>query len=202
MYVPKINEMTDIHEITDFMKRFSFATVVSVQDGIPLATHLPFIVRTEGAEVKLYAHFARANWQWKDIEANKVLVIFSEPHAYISPVNYDQFLSVPTWNYIAVHVYGKAEIIEEQKAVMQLLESTIDYYESTYRGQWDLLPRDFKEKMIRGIVAFEIKVSDIEAKKKLSQNKTKQERERIIATLLKKADGNERLIADYMNQML
>lgn len=202
MYVPKTNEMTDIHEITDFMKRFSFATIISVQDNIPVATHLPFIVTTKNNEVKLYSHFAKANSQWKDIEANKVLVIFSEPHAYISPTNYDSFLSVPTWNYIAVHIYGQANIITEQDNVMSLLENTIDTYESAYKSQWNQLPQDFKEKMIKGIVAFEINISDIQAKKKLSQNKTKQEQERITDTLSKSMDGNEKLIAEYMNKML
>lgn len=202
MYVPKINEMTDIHEITGFMKRFSFATIVSVQDGVPVATHLPFVIGVNDNEIKLYSHFAKANLQWKNIEANEVLVIFSEPHAYISPAHYDQFLSVPTWNYIAVHVYGKAEIIREENDIIQLLENTIDNYESSYRSQWNQLPQDFKEKMLKGIVAFEVKISDIQAKKKLSQNKTKQEQERIIDTLSKSTDGNEKLIADYMNKML
>lgn len=200
MYVPKINEVTDIHEITDFMKRFSFATIVSMQNNLPVATHLPFIVSASNNKIKLYSHFAKANPQWKDIEANKVLVIFSGPHAYISPGNYDSFLSVPTWNYIAVHVYGEVKIIEEDSEVMRLLENTVDNYESSYKKQWHQLPPDFKEKMTKGIVAFEVKIWDIQAKKKLSQNKTKKEQERIIDTLSKSTDDNEKLIADYMNK--
>lgn len=111
MYVPKINEVTDIHEIVDFMKRFSFAAIVSVQNNLPVATHLPFVVIVKNDTITLYSHFAKANPQWKNIEDDTVLVIFSEPHAYISPVHYDQFLSVPTWNYISVHVYGKVKTV-------------------------------------------------------------------------------------------
>jgi len=202
MYVPKINEMTDLHESTDFMKRFSFATIVSVQNNLPVATHLPFMVTSEDNEIKLYSHFAKANPQWKNIEANEVLVIFSEPNAYISPTNYDQFLSVPTWNYIAVHVYGKAKIITDENEVISVLENIIDHYESSYKSQWNQLPRAFKAEMIKDLVAFEIKISDVQAKKKLSQNKTKQEQEKIINALSKSANSNEKLIAEYMRKML
>jgi transcriptional regulator len=202
MYIPPVNKMTDIHEIIDFMKRFSFATVVSVQNNIPVATHLPFLVTKKEDEIKLYSHFAKANLQWKNIETDTVLVIFSEPHAYISPANYDEFLSVPTWNYIAVHVYGKAKIISEKKDVLNVLENTINNYESSYRTQWEQLPQDFKQNMMNGIAAFEITVSDIQAKKKLSQNKTKQEQKRIVDTLSKSTAGNEQLIAEYMREFL
>ena len=201
MYIPQINEMTDIHEITDFMKRFSFAAIVSAQDNLPVATHLPFVVAAKDSEIKLYSHFAKANPQWKNIDAVKVLVIFSEPHAYISPTNYDEFLSVPTWNYVAVHVYGQVKIISEQDEVLSLLENTIGNYESSYKSRWNELPQDFKEKMTDEIVAFEVTVSDVQAKKKLSQNKTKQEREKIINALSKSANGSEQLTAEYMRKL-
>jgi transcriptional regulator len=200
MYIPQTNKMTDIHEIVNFMQRFSFATIVSVQNEMPVATHLPFVVVEKDNEIKLYSHFAKANAQQNNIESGKVLIIFSEPHAYISPTNYDQFLSVPTWNYIAVHVYGEIKIVSEQKEVVSILERTINTYESSYTTQWNQLPRDFKDKMMHGIVAFEVCVSDIQAKKKLSQNKTKKEQEKIINTLSKSADSNEKLIAEYMSR--
>ena len=114
----------------------------------------------------LTAHFAKANQQWKDIENNTILVIFSEPHAYISPKHYDKLQNVPTWNYIAVHAYGKATVITEQEAVMNILERTIDTYEQSYKAQWKDLTDDYKLGMAKGIVAFEIVVTDIQAKKK------------------------------------
>src|SRR4051812_37753472 len=101
MYIPKINLIGDQEEILGFMRQFSFATIVTAKDNLPVATHLPFIVSVDGDQVTLTAHFAKANNQWADIENNQVLVIFTEPHAYISPKNYDKELNVPTWNYLS-----------------------------------------------------------------------------------------------------
>jgi len=200
MYIPKINLATDRTEIVDFMKRFSFATVVTATNNIPVATHLPFLVSLKDDQLMLSSHFARANEQWKGIENNIVLTIFSEPHAYISPKNYEKALNVPTWNYISVHAYGQGTIITETGKVMELLEATIDQYDVSYQEQWNSLPEDYKLKMIKGIVAFEIVVTDLQAKKKLSQNKTSNEQQKIIATLSQSSDTNEILIAEYMKK--
>jgi transcriptional regulator len=200
MYIPKINETTDRNEIISFMKQFSFATIITAKDNLPIGTHLPFIVTTQDDKVVLTSHFAKANEQWKDIENNNVLVIFSEPHAYISPTNYEKELNVPTWNYISVHAYGQGKIVTETVQVMQLLESMIDNYEASYRQQWESLPQDYKLNLSKGIVAFEIIVSDLQGKKKLSQNKTESEKQKIIDTLSKSNHTNEKLIAEFMLQ--
>lgn len=200
MYIPKINETTDRNEIVSFMKQFSFAPIITAKDNLPIGTHLPFIVTVKDDKVILTSHFAKANGQWKDIESSKVLVIFSEPHAYISPKNYDKELNVPTWNYISVHAYGQGKIVTEAEQVRKVLETTIDNYETSYRQQWDNLPDDYKIKMSNGIVAFEVTVIDLQAKKKLSQNRTETERQRIIDTLSASNDANEKLIATYMQQ--
>ena len=105
---------------------------------------------------------------------------------------------MPTWNYIAVHAYGQATLVTEQNKVLNILENTIEYYDNSYRQQWDNLPGDYKSGMIKGIVAFEIVVTDIQGKKKLSQNKTISEQQKIINTLSGSKDSNERIIADYM----
>lgn len=201
MYIPKINLSTDREEIVAFMKRFSFATIITAKDNSPVATHLPFLVNIKEDNIILTAHFARANEQWADVENNKILVIFSEPHAYISPKNYDKELNVPTWNYISIHAYGKGKLITEKDKTFKVLESTIEYYETSYKQQWDSLPEDYKLKMLKGIVAFEVSVTDLQAKKKLSQNKTTSERDRIISSLSKSNDNNEQLIAEYMKSM-
>ena len=198
MYIPKINSFTDRHEIVGFMKQFGFATIITAKDNLPVATHLPFIVSENGGNVILTAHFARANDYWAQIEDTPVLVIFSEPHAYISPTNYTSLQNVPTWNYISVHAYGRAKLITEPGKVFDVLKATIDNYELSYRQQWDDLPESYKSKMVKGIVAFEVIVNDIQAKKKLSQNRTDEEREKIINSLSKSNDSNERLIADFM----
>ena len=129
MYIPQVNRVTDQDEIVSFMKQFSFATIITAKDNKPVATHLPFLVTVNDDKVVLTSHFARANEQWTDIEDNYVLVIFSEPHAYISPRHYDNELNVPTWNYISVHAYGKSRLLTETNDVINALESTIDNYE-------------------------------------------------------------------------
>ena len=180
------------------MKRFSFAAIVTAKDTAPIATHLPFVVTEREGNVILTAHFAKANQHWEDIEKYTSLVIFSEPHAYISPSNYTTEMNVPTWNYIAVHAYGKGRVIHDAVEVMNVMESTINNYDALYEQQWNRLPGDYKVKMLKGIVAFEIVVADLQAKKKLSQNRTETEQQKIIYTLSKSNTTNEHLIADFM----
>ena len=202
MYIPKINIQTDKNQIIEFIKRFSFGTIITSRNNLPIATHLPFLISEKEDKIILTSHFAKANNQWKDIEQNSVLIIFSEPHAYISPKNYDKDLNVPTWNYISVHAYGEGKIINEFESVYQLMERTIENYEIEYKQQWDRLPHDFKSKMINGIVAFEITVTEVQAKEKLSQNKTENERKNIINSLSNSKDSNEKVIAEYMDKQL
>ena len=200
MYIPNLNLMSDKTEAVDFMQRFSFATIITAKDGLPMATHLPFIVMMKEDNIVLRSHFAKANEQWRDIKEHKVLVIFSEPHAYISPKHYEKELNVPTWNYISVHAYGEGTLITETDKVIALLEQTIDNYDAAYKQQWNKLPDDYKIGMSKGIVAFDIIVTDLQAKKKLSQNKTPNEQLNIVNELSNSADSNERLISDYMKQ--
>lgn len=201
MYIPPhfadINE-ADVH---GFIRQYSFGLVVSIQDGVPLATHLPFVLgHTASGNMKLTSHFARANAQWKDIEGQTVLVIFSEPHAYISPSHYEAALSVPTWNYIAVHAYGKIRLIEGEEATLALLDEMVGHYEADYATRWADMPADYKSKMAKGIVAFDVVVDRYEATHKLSQNKKSTERARIMDTLRRSEDGSAQAIARFMEQ--
>lgn len=187
-------------EILDFITRYSFGTIITNVDGVPVATHLPFHAYMKDGQLYLTAHFAKANPQWKSITNENNLVIFTEPHAYISPAHYDAFQSVPTWNYLAVHAYGKAVIIDETAQVMELLEASINDYEPGYMAQWNQLPEQFKHKMARGIVAFEIAVTDLQGKQKLSQNKTGEERERIVKALMESGDTVQTQLGEYMKK--
>ncbi|MGZ3766045.1 MAG: FMN-binding negative transcriptional regulator [Mucilaginibacter sp.] len=201
MYIPHFNSFTDGQEIIAFMQRYSFATIVTDINGIPEATHLPFLVKEENGKVYLLSHFAKANPQSGQIIDNISLVIFTEPHAYISPKNYEKEENVPTWNYIAVHAYGKAQIIEEEAKKAELLEHTIEFYDTGYLHQWESLSEQYKSKMMKGIVAFQIEVTDLQAKKKLSQNRTDKEQENIIQSLSKSADTVEQEVAAYMKKL-
>jgi transcriptional regulator len=200
MYTPKLNLITDQQEAISFMQQFSFATIVTVNNGIPSATHLPFVVSQRNDQIVLTSHFAKVNPQATEILNCRPLVIFTEPHAYISPRHYENEQSVPTWNYIAVHAYGTASIIDSPEAKAQLLEQTIQFYEADYLKQWNGLPQDYKLNMMKGITGFEIVVDELQGKKKLSQNRTKKERESIIAELSKSSISAEKDIAAYMSK--
>jgi transcriptional regulator len=110
-------------------------------------------------------------------------------------------MSVPTWNYMAIHVYGKGKIITEQYKSFAILEAMINNFEKEYKNQWDKLPFSYKTKMLNGIVVFQIVVTNIQAQKKLSQNKKETERQKIISTLENSPNGSEKTIAEMMKQI-
>jgi transcriptional regulator len=201
MYTPKHFQLTDEQKAIDFMQRYSFATIVTATDNIPFATHIPFLVSKRDDKVVLSSHFAKGNPQANEIVGKDVLVIFTEPHAYISPKHYEKETNVPTWNYIAVHAYGKATILSEGEQTANLLVQMISNYEADYLTQWNSLPDEYKQRMMKGIVAFEIIVDDLQGKQKLSQNRTEVERENIINALDKSDDTTEAEIAKYMSRL-
>ena len=201
MYIPAINKLTDPQQAISFMQRYNFATMVTVKDGIPNATHLPFLIKQVDDKIILCSHLAKANPQAEEIVTGTTLVIFTEPHAYISPRHYEKETEVPTWNYIAVHAYGKCTILDSPEQKAALLEETINAFEANYLEQWNGLPDSFKQGMMKGIVAFEMVVDDLQAKSKLSQNKTENERQNIISELSKSENSAERETAEYMKQL-
>lgn len=200
MYIPKHFLATDKTEILSFMQAYSFATIITMQDNLPVASHLPFVVTDTENGIIITSHFAKANTQWTTLEQQPVLIIFTEPHAYISPRHYESEMSVPTWNYIAVHAYGNAKIINSVEQAFGVLDSMIAAFEKEYKQQWDGLPENFKTKMLNGIVCFEVAVTDLQAKQKLSQNKKEAERNSIITTFEAGNDANEKAIAGFMRQ--
>jgi transcriptional regulator len=201
MYIPNQFNVTDEAEKIDFMRRYSFATIVTIKNDLPIATQLPFFIDNSSNKLVLSSHFAMANEQTKYIENNASLVIFTEPHAYISPVHYDKKESVPTWDYIAVHAYGKAKIVKDEAAVINLLEQMIQFYDENYMAQWNGLSHKFKKGMVKGIVAFEMEVIDLQGQKKLSQNKNEAERQKIIEHLDRSDNSAEKEIASYIRNL-
>ncbi|WP_293915563.1 MULTISPECIES: FMN-binding negative transcriptional regulator [unclassified Sphingobacterium] len=201
MFVPNSFKFDNLSDQVAFMKQYSFATMITAHDNLPLATQLPFFVDDTGDTLLLKSHFAAANEQTKYIEANTSLVIFSEPHAYISPSHYDKTESVPTWDYIAVHVYGKTRIVDDEYTKSAMLEQMIKFYEKDYLKQWENLPEKYRKGMMKGIVAFEMEVSAIQGQKKLSQNKTSAERNRIVQQLEKSEIAVEKDLARYIREI-
>ncbi|SNR38977.1 FMN-binding negative transcriptional regulator [Flavobacterium sp. ov086] len=202
MFIPNMFKFESEIDKIAFMKQYSFATIITNKDNVPIATQLPFIIEERSGKLILSAHFAAANEQTKYIEANTSLVIFSEPHAYISPSHYDKEQSVPTWDYITVHAYGKANIITDENSKIKALEQMIQFYDKDYKKQWDNLSDKFKKGMIKGIVAFDLEVSDLQGQKKLSQNKSEIERKRIIQELEQSNNTVEKDLASYIKNTL
>lgn len=201
MYIPKGFNFENDAEMVVFMKHYSFATMVTNKASLPLATQLPFIIKDKPEGLLLNAHFALANEQAKYIEQSTSLVIFSEPHAYISPAHYDKLESVPTWDYVTVHAYGNAQIINDENAKRAAFEEMIIMYEPVYLEQWKSLSEKFKLGMMKGTVVFNFTVTDLQGQKKISQNKNEREREKIIAHLDNSNSSSEKAIADYIRKI-
>lgn len=201
MYTPKHFEEKDRAKLVEFMNEYNFAAIVNSAKKRYWATHLPFLVEESNGEIILKAHMAKANPQWANFKPDEdVLVIFQEPHAYISPRLYDDPVSVPTWNYIAVHAYGIPEILPSVEERISILEDSFKVFEFAYKKQWDVLPADYKSELLDGIVAFRIKITNIEGKFKLSQNRTEGDRGRIIDDLSSKQDKVKQDIASIMKK--
>jgi transcriptional regulator len=186
MYIPKHFQTDDIARMHDLMRRYSFAILVTQHDGAPFASHLPLLVdERRGRYGALLAHLSRANPQWRDLAGRQeALVIFQGPHAYISPSWYGAVPSVPTWNYAAVHAYGPARIIDDPAELRGMLGALVDRHESGFAQPWRMeLPDEYVERMLGGIVGFEIEIARLEGKLKLSQNRDADDRRRVAEAL-------------------
>jgi len=201
MYIPPSFRIDDTAKLTAFMNAYSFATMVTSDSGVPLATHLPVRPFCEdGVCTTLVSHMARANPQWRHFSHDvDVLTIFTGPHAYISPSWYTTEKAVPTWNYAAVHVYGRPAIMDDHERVVSLLAETVDFYERSFDRPWpNILPTAFRDQLINAIVAFEIRVTRIEGKFKLGQNRSKDDTDGVYNALSCSLDGNSRALAELM----
>lgn len=188
MYIPKPFAMNDRERIIRFIRENSFGILFSQGNGRATATHLPFLFKeNEGKLGALYGHMARANSHWKEIDG-EVLVVFPGPHAYISPAWYGEENTVPTWNYVAVHVYGTFRIIEDEKTMKWLMRESINFYEAEREDPWQTdLDREFFKNLMKATVGFHIEITEIQGKWKLNQNHPIERRKRVIEGL-KQAD--------------
>lgn len=206
MYIPTYSAVTDLARLHDAIEQYSFGMLVSAEAGGALvASHLPFLLdRSRGLQGTLIAHMARANPQWRNIGEQKVLVVFSGPHAYISPTWYEAERVVPTWNYVAIHAYGPLELIEDIDEAIAILEQTVNHFERPLPRPWrpSDQPKEFISQLTRQIVAFRIPIERLEGKWKLNQNHPPERREKVVAAL-ESVGGDESLsIAALMRQEL
>ena len=201
MYIPKSFREDDPILLHDLMRRYNFAALVTQHDGAPFATHLPFMIDTgRGPHGTLLAHMARANPQWHDFaDGREALVIFQGAHTYVSPAWYEVMPSVPTWNYAVIHAYGIPQVIEDRERLYTLLESLVDTHEAARTPPWRMeLPDDYLDRMMRAIVGFEIQITRLEGKLKLSQNRPEGDRRRVAAELAESADPLSAEVAEMM----
>lgn len=205
MYIPLSFAETNLDTLHDFIECHSFATLVTGRGAGAVASHLPLLLdRDAGAQGKLIGHMARANTQWEGADASEAFVIFHGPHTYISPRWYEGQNVVPTWNYVAVHVYGTLRIVADRPALLQTLRETVLKYESSTAEPWSIEEPEsqFIDKLLDSIVGFEIEVDRMEGKWKLSQNHTPERRARVVDALRARDDEQSGAIADLMSKTL
>lgn len=205
MYIPPAFREEDIGTLHTLMQHYSFATLVTQHDGLPFVSHLPLLLRPhEGPYGTLVGHMARANPQWRDFAGkHEVLVIFQGPQAYVSPSWYEDHPSVPTWNYAVVHAHGTPEVIDDGAAMHEMLQSLVQTHEAPLPQPWTFdLPEDYLHNMMQGIVGFTIRISRLEGKYKLSQNRPSTDQQRVAVALQDQGDASSAGVAALMRQRL
>ena len=206
MYSPPYNQIENRAEALEFMRANNFAVVITATGGEPRASHLPVLIEEREKGLVIVAHMAKNNPQWEAFfegeDADEVLVVFHGAHAYVSPRWYVEKERVPTWNYAAVHAYGKVKAFhgaEEKRAAVAKL---VAHHDPKWQTEFEKLSPAYMEGMLGGIVAFEIPVDRIETRWKLSQNRGRQEMELITAELEKSPYGWERDLVPLMRRHL
>ena len=194
MFTPKPFIEDDFERLRAVVESNGFGLLLSNGPQSPSASHLPFLIDldAETGEGRLHCHMARANPHWQTIETDpSVLAIFTGAHGYISPRWYATPVAVPTWNYVAVHIHGRARTEHEPSALREHLENVIAAHEAGRPQPWSMAeaPADFIDKMLNGIVGIEIAIERIEGKRKMSQNRSTADQAGVIAGL--RSEGSE-----------
>lgn len=197
MYTPAYAKNENEEDLKDFIRKNGFGIVVSTVDGKLWATHIPLIL----VGGKLQGHISRGNKQWRALPQNEeVMVIFLGPHTYVSSSWYDHE-NVPSWDYVAVHVYGKAHIQSEEELIESLRQLTNKYEkDSVHPVSVDTMSEKFLHAELRGTIGFEITIERMEASYKLSQNRDEKNHTQIISELEKRGDENSVSVANEMRK--
>jgi transcriptional regulator len=198
MYTPKFNQITDRDLLLETMRSYPFAILFGGENAT--ATHLPLLVKDEGEHGLLQGHFARANQHWQSLAGRETLVVFPGPHSYVSPSLYIEELSVPTWNYIAIHAYGTLELIEDEAGKQRLVEELIAANEPAYLDRWRDFEPGYQRTMLAGIMGFRIPIARIEGKFKISQNRAEPERMNVRNAQASGSD-DQRELARWMDRL-
>jgi transcriptional regulator len=204
MYVPPHFAVSDTATLHDLIEHYSFGVLVSQVGGVPFASHLPFLLdRTAGLQGTLFGHVARANPHWRELAGQTALAVFSGPHAYVSPTWYDSENVVPTWNYVAVHAYGRTEVIEDCDALLDIVQRSVAVYEAAMPRPWTLdASSAYTGRQLGEIVGFRIAIERLEGKWKLNQNHPVERRKKVAEILGKQSGDDARAVAELMRAML
>ena len=193
MYSPPYNRVEERAELIAFMRANNFPVLVTGLGGVLHASHLPAMIHEEGEQIVIDMHMAHANPQWHEFFDEEAMVIFSGPHAYISPRWYEDLERVPTWNYAAVHAYGVPKMIEDKAAKHASQRRLVAAMDPQWLPKFDALSSQYVSGMLNGIVNFQIPVTRLETRWKLSQNRGRREMELIARAL---EAGGEAALAD------
>jgi transcriptional regulator len=204
MYLPKLFLEGDLARLHALIEAYDFAALIAPRGGgPPEIAHVPLMLdRARGERGTLIAHVARANPIWRGFDGEaEVVVVFQGPHAYVSPRFYvDRSRQVPTWNYAVVHAHGAPRLIEADEDVAAVLRRLVDIHEAGAPGRYgvdELTPAFFGE-LRRHIVAFEIEITRLEGKFKLSQNREPEDREGVIRGLRERGQGFDLAVVELM----
>jgi transcriptional regulator len=200
MYISKLYREEDRGKIVEFLRQNEFATLVAYDGEKPTASHLLMEVVEDGERLFINGHMSRVNLLWKTLETNpEVLVIFQGPHTYISPTWYNH-VNVPTWNYQSVHIYGKPRIVTDHEEMYEMLSRLIARNEGNPSYRMETLPPDFVVKEMKGIVAFQVEATRIEANYKLSQNRDDESYRSVVSHLEEREDEMSHGVAAAMKR--
>jgi len=196
MYTPKHFRVTDQEAILNFIRSNGFGQLVSLDRGQNFrldSSYLPFLINDDCSQ--LTAHMARQNPQWQDLEDQEVLITFLGPHSYVSPSWYNS-PGVPTWNYQVVNIYGKFSSFTDNAKLSRTVKSLSEIYESDFAAPWQ---PEFSAAQLNAIVGIKIEINEIQAKFKLSQNRSKEDQMEVIRKL---RDCGSQALADAMEKNL
>jgi transcriptional regulator len=201
MYQPPQFKSSDPAVAAQLMRDHPFASLISNDDaGLPFVTHLPLHLEQRDGSFVLLGHCAKANTHWRFLQERPAAVVtFLGPHAYMSPRIYPDLARVPSWTYLAVHCTVSATLIHEPSAKDQLLKKLIGEHEPAYAQQWRGVGEEFAQKMLAGIVAFELQVTDLQCKLKLNQHRPESHAK--LKTIYAQGNENERELAQWMDRL-
>lgn len=209
MYNSKPHQEHDLTRLHQHMLDTRLAVLVSQGEQGLLATHLPVLVDTaEGDFGTVYAHLARANRQWQDLQhGGEALLVFPGADAYVSPGYYPSKAEnpkvVPTWNYLAVHAYGSAEVIHEAEPLLAIVSRLTDRHEQGRSEPWKVTdaPADYIEGMLRAIVGIRLPIARLQGARKLSQNRSGHDIDGVREGLSASPDQRDNQLAVHMRQL-